>query len=295
MARAASTSRRILARTGGWCAPFALTSGRQFRPTPGPATTAQSTYLTQALQILAYSATLTDTRKAIAEYWKVGPRSETPPGHWSLFAQYVSARDRHRLDDDVFLFFALANAVFDAGIAAWDAERFYTHSTDRRNPLPLCRSQRDCVGRPVSGHTTHCRAGLAAVPTRHHRHTAVSQIYQAMARSAPPPPRYSRASQEATALALPSPSPPTARRSSQVVRQLMTSPSAGRPIAPPPSRRASPALRRHPLPAGRSPTDGVLAPRGRNGVAKSPGVSPWETLSDVPYSAFWDCTGRYRM
>lgn len=109
----------------GLVTPFALTSGRQFRPTPGPATTAQSTYLTQALQILAYSATLTDTRKAIAEYWKDGPRSETPPGHWSLFAQYVSARDRHRLDDDVFLFFALANAVFDAGIAAWDAKRFY--------------------------------------------------------------------------------------------------------------------------------------------------------------------------
>jgi hypothetical protein len=109
----------------GLVTPFALTSGRQFRPASGPATIAQPAYLTQALQILAYSATLTDTRKAIAEYWKDGPRSETPPGHWCLFAQYVSARDRHRLDDDVFLFFALANAVFDAGIAAWDAKRFY--------------------------------------------------------------------------------------------------------------------------------------------------------------------------
>jgi hypothetical protein len=30
-------------------------------------------------------------------------------------------------------------------------------------------------------------------------------------------------------------------------------------------------------------------------VAKSSDVSPWETLSDLPYSAFWDCTGRYGM
>jgi hypothetical protein len=111
----------------GLVTPFALTSGRQFRPAHGPATTAQTAYRTQALQVLAYSAALTDTQKAIAEYWKDGPHSETPPGHWCLLAQYVSARDRHRLDDDVFLFFALANAVFDAGIAAWDAKRYYLY------------------------------------------------------------------------------------------------------------------------------------------------------------------------
>jgi hypothetical protein len=37
----------------------------------------------------------------------------------------VSARDHHTLDDDVKMFFALSNAIFDAGIAAWDAKRTY--------------------------------------------------------------------------------------------------------------------------------------------------------------------------
>jgi hypothetical protein len=48
-----------------------------------------------------------------------------PPGHWNLFAQFVARRDRHGADEhgidlDVKLFFALTNAIFDAGICAWD-------------------------------------------------------------------------------------------------------------------------------------------------------------------------------
>ncbi len=43
----------------------------------------------------------------------------------ALFAQFVSARDHHTLDDDVKMFFVLSNAIFDAGIAAWDAKRAY--------------------------------------------------------------------------------------------------------------------------------------------------------------------------
>jgi hypothetical protein len=115
----------------GLVTPFALTSGAELRPT-GPATTAfgpgtspSREYVAQAEQLLGYSAGLTDIQKVIAEYWKDGPRSEQPPGHWCLFGQYVSARDHHELDDDVKMFFALTNAVLDAGIAAWDAKRAY--------------------------------------------------------------------------------------------------------------------------------------------------------------------------
>ncbi|MGH2391251.1 MAG: vanadium-dependent haloperoxidase [Chloroflexota bacterium] len=116
----------------GLVTPFSLTPGSQFRPTTGPettpfgpGTTPAPSYVAQAQQMLAYSADLTDTQKVIAEYWKDGPRSELPPGHWCLIAQFVSARDRHELDDDVLLFFMVSNAVLDAGIAAWDAKRFY--------------------------------------------------------------------------------------------------------------------------------------------------------------------------
>jgi hypothetical protein len=62
-------------------------------------------------------------QKMIAEYWANGPHSELPPGHWDLFAQFVSARDQHTVDDDAKMFFALTNAISDAGVAAWDAKR----------------------------------------------------------------------------------------------------------------------------------------------------------------------------
>ena len=117
----------------GTVTPFALTSGSQFRPTAGPATdytNPTGTYMSQANTIIQYNAQLTDTTKTIADYWANGPHSETPPGHWELFtqfvsAQYISAKDKHALSDDVMLFFALSNAVFDAGIACWECKRYY--------------------------------------------------------------------------------------------------------------------------------------------------------------------------
>jgi hypothetical protein len=111
-----------------WCdvIPFALSKGDQFRSRfPGPATYGSSAYRQRAEELVALSAALTDRQKMIAEYWKDGPNSEQPPGHWALFAQAVSRRDHHTLDDDVKMFFALSNALFDAGIAAWDMKRAY--------------------------------------------------------------------------------------------------------------------------------------------------------------------------
>jgi hypothetical protein len=111
----------------GSVVPFALTSGSQFRPPEVPNLYPFGGYRVQAEQILHYSARLTDTQKAITEYWADGPSSELPPGHWMLFGQFVSRRDDHTLDQDVKLFFALANAVFDASIVAWDCKRAYDY------------------------------------------------------------------------------------------------------------------------------------------------------------------------
>ena len=71
------------------------------------------------------SANLTDEHKMIAEYWADGPRSETPPGHWNLLAEYVSRQRHHTLADDVKMFFALNAALLDASVVAWDAKREY--------------------------------------------------------------------------------------------------------------------------------------------------------------------------
>jgi hypothetical protein len=138
--------------------PFAMTSPDEFLPLislNGPALYGSAEYMQQAQELVELSAHLTDKQKMIAEYWANGPHSELPPGHWDLFAQYVSARDHHTVDDDVKMFFALTNAIFDAGIAAWDAKRFF----DSVRPVTAIPSlyhgqQIQCWGGPGLGTIT---------------------------------------------------------------------------------------------------------------------------------------------
>jgi len=112
--------------------PFALRSADQFLPA-APESFLDNTgnlnqgYVDQALEVINYSANLTDEEKVIAEYWADGPRTVLPPGHWQIFGQYVSKRDNLSLDDNVKLFFGLGNAVFDASIASWDAKVHYDY------------------------------------------------------------------------------------------------------------------------------------------------------------------------
>ena len=106
--------------------PFALDRSDQFRPTMRPAKlTDTARFRAQADELVHISASLTDQQKAVAEYWLDGPRSEQPPGHWTLYAEWVSHRNHYGVDDDVKLFFALGNAVMDAGITCWDCKIAY--------------------------------------------------------------------------------------------------------------------------------------------------------------------------
>lgn len=107
--------------------PFSMRSADEFRSFIamfGPARFGSAEFLEQAQELITLSANLTDRQKMIAEYWANGPHTELPPGHWDLFAQFISNRDEHNIDQDVKLFFALTNAIFDAGAAAWDTKRF---------------------------------------------------------------------------------------------------------------------------------------------------------------------------
>lgn len=107
--------------------PFAMTSSSEFEPGPPPAY-GGSTFLSQAQELLDIMANLNDTTKATAEYWADGPGSIQPCGHWQFFGQFVSEKYNYNLDQDVKLFFLLGNAVFDAGIAAWQCKRAYNSS-----------------------------------------------------------------------------------------------------------------------------------------------------------------------
>ncbi|MBA2354779.1 MAG: vanadium-dependent haloperoxidase [Acidobacteria bacterium] len=122
-----SGAQQFLAPHWGRVQSFALTSFDELRPEPPPLYP-HGTYIKEANQILHASARLGDRSKMIAEYWSDGPASVTPPGHWNLFAQAVSRRDGHTLDEDVKMFFALGNAVLDASIAVWDCKRLYDYA-----------------------------------------------------------------------------------------------------------------------------------------------------------------------
>jgi hypothetical protein len=114
--------------------PWALSLGSALRPA-GPALRLTGSgggdkggngqVVQEVNQALNYSAGLTDQTKAQAWYWSDGPNTVTPPGHWNLIAQEVSRQRRHTLGQDAKLFFALNNALLDAGIVAWDAKRAY--------------------------------------------------------------------------------------------------------------------------------------------------------------------------
>lgn len=106
-----------------------LENSAQFRPGPPPTTiTAPETLRKEADQVLAYNQKLTDKEKAIVEFMRDGPRSTGQSGHWLRFAQDVSRRDKHDLDQDVKLYFAVANTAHDAFISCWETKRYYDSS-----------------------------------------------------------------------------------------------------------------------------------------------------------------------
>jgi hypothetical protein len=92
---------------------------------PLPAKFGTPQYQQQAEELVRLSANLTDKQKMNAEFWSASPDSDSAVAHWFRFAEFVSARDHHSLDDDVKMFFALSNALMDTDIAAWDAKRYY--------------------------------------------------------------------------------------------------------------------------------------------------------------------------
>ncbi len=127
-----ATVQKFLTPHWGDVTPFALNSGDEFLPPPPkPFLTADGSvnpdYIAQTLEVLEYSAELTDREKMLAEYWADGPATVLPPGHWNMFGQYVANRDALSFDDNIKLFFALGNAELDAGIAAWDAKVTYDY------------------------------------------------------------------------------------------------------------------------------------------------------------------------
>jgi uncharacterized protein DUF6851/vanadium-dependent haloperoxidase-like protein len=107
--------------------PIALKSGGQFRPGPPPMI--GSKQLEEEVQeVIEMQANLTDYQKALVEFMRDGPQSVQQAGHWLKFAQDVSRRDNHTLDEDVKMYFYNQVVAMDAFIASWDSKMFYDYA-----------------------------------------------------------------------------------------------------------------------------------------------------------------------
>lgn len=104
--------------------PLTLDSASQFRPGPPPEIGSPK-LIEEIKEVVMLQANLTDMQRALVEFMRDGPSSVQQAGHWLIFAQNVSRRDQHTLDEDVKMYFALEAAAMDAFIAAWDTKMFY--------------------------------------------------------------------------------------------------------------------------------------------------------------------------
>jgi hypothetical protein len=115
----------------------------------GQTMTNDQAFRKQSEEIWQLSLHLTDEQKVISEYWADGPRSETPPGHWNSLAQGISIRDKHSLDDDIKMFFAVNGALLDASISCWETKRFY----DYVRPIQAIQMLSDTTWQPYQLNT----------------------------------------------------------------------------------------------------------------------------------------------
>jgi len=104
--------------------PLFLDSANQFRPGPPPQLGSED-LRKEVATVVSYQENLTNEQKALVEFMRDGPRSVQQAGHWFIFSQDVSRRDKHTIDDDVKMFFMVEAAAMDAFIACWDSKMYY--------------------------------------------------------------------------------------------------------------------------------------------------------------------------
>lgn len=104
--------------------PLLLETADQFRPGPPPMIGSEQLEK-EVKEVIDLQASLTPDNKALVEFMRDGPKSVQQAGHWLKFAQDVSLRDQHTLDEDVKMYFFVESVAMDAFIACWDSKMHY--------------------------------------------------------------------------------------------------------------------------------------------------------------------------
>ncbi len=167
----------------GWAAvaPFAVTSGEQFRPKPPPELTSAA-YTESFNDVKALGGRDSRARTAeqtlIALFWADGDGTVTPPGHWDRIAQELARQRGTTLAESARLFALLNVCLADAGICCWECKFKY----DFWRPMTAIRdadldgnpdTEREAGWRPLittppfpsytSGHSTFSGAAATAL------------------------------------------------------------------------------------------------------------------------------------
>jgi hypothetical protein len=161
--------------------PFAMESPAQFRPPAPPALDSQEwadEYNVTKELGSATSATRTLQQTEIARFWADGAGTVTPPGHWNVIAQDVSAQQGLTLEQNARVFALLNIAEADAAILSWDCKytfHFWRPITAIRNGDldPREDTVKEAEWTPLlatppfpeytSGHSTFSAAGAAVL------------------------------------------------------------------------------------------------------------------------------------
>lgn len=118
---------------GTW-RPWNLSAPEQFRPPPPPEV--GSGEMDAALeQVLELGSNLSDRRLRVVRFWEMGPGTSTPPGYWINDLAIEDLRTV-AVADQASALALLSTALFDAGIAIWDAK----YTFDLVRPVTLLRS-----------------------------------------------------------------------------------------------------------------------------------------------------------
>jgi hypothetical protein len=107
--------------------PIGLKSSDQFRPSPPPLMDSEQ-LKKEVEEVVSLQANLTNEQKGLVEFMRDGPKSVQQAGHWLKFAQDVSRRDNHTLDQDVKMYFLNQITAMDCFIACWDSKMFYDYA-----------------------------------------------------------------------------------------------------------------------------------------------------------------------
>ncbi|GAA1946144.1 hypothetical protein GCM10009837_85250 [Streptomyces durmitorensis] len=123
--------------------PFVIDDVDSYLP-PAPPKYGSAASKRAIAQQMRTNARLTERQKAIAEHWQYRDTSSSSiPQEWAAF---VSKRDRHDLDDDVKLFFALNIAEGDEAVVDWKTKVHF----DYGRPISMIRYAND--GKKILGY-----------------------------------------------------------------------------------------------------------------------------------------------